>query len=83
MTNITSGFKATGLYLLKAIRETAFASFMLTQASAPFIPDAVDKENLQPSDSPRPTTSLAPYNRPRAEVSSASTLAERIVQTPI
>jgi hypothetical protein len=44
MTNITSGFKATGLYLLKATRKTAFASFMLTEAPAPFIPDAVDKK---------------------------------------
>lgn len=68
--NITSGFKATGLYPLnpQAIPEIAFAPSLLTEA--PPVSDEVDKENSQPHVSPRPITPNP----------STSTIQEKIIE---
>ncbi|XP_026318758.1 uncharacterized protein LOC113229402 [Hyposmocoma kahamanoa] len=57
-SNITSGFRATGLFLLnpEAIPETAFAPSVLTEVPAPMVPE--NQENLHPN-SPRPSTSTS------------------------
>lgn len=51
-SNITSGFKAIGLYSSnpQAISETAFGPFILTEACLAF--DTVNKEHLQSPNTP-------------------------------
>lgn len=75
-SNITSGFRATGLYPFNphAIPETAFAPSVLSEAPAP-VPDVMDVENSPPRFSSRPTASETPQP-------STSMQEQRIDHTP-
>nr|CAD7458578.1 unnamed protein product [Timema tahoe] len=90
------GFKATGLLPLntEAIPETAFAPSILTEAPVRLVPEATDKENTLPFNSPKPPTSRSlqetsdPRNRTPGKKSldsSASTSAANVQldQTPV
>ncbi|XP_063633730.1 uncharacterized protein LOC134804559 [Cydia splendana] len=66
-SNITSGFKATGLYPLnpQAIPETAFAPSILSEAPAPPVSDAVEEEILgcsSPAEVPLTPTRSSPIS---------------------
>ncbi|XP_074032075.1 uncharacterized protein [Leptinotarsa decemlineata] len=75
-SNITSGFRATGLYPFNphAIPETAFAPSVLSESPA-LVPDVVDVENSPPHVPSRPTASETPQT-------STSMQEQRIDNTP-